>query len=186
MPTFHLHAEIWPFVNLHSFVQAVPIIIHSFVQWHYCGLKLFLWHQLLSQTVAVTYTHMHISGTPQNLRMEGYDIGVHSLLFSVPSLVIGLCDNWYLLKIEVFVRVKHILVYGIMIYHLRIVLILCPFSKIIVICSFLGSITCLFALFCYQIWILSYGVELVSNKLVVDYPPPTFVAILYQWTYLVE
>lgn len=116
--------------------------------------------------------------------MEGYDIGVHSLLFSVPSLVIGLCDNWYLLKIEVFVRVKHILVYGIMIYHLRIVLILCPFSKIIVICSFLGSITCLFALFCYQIWILSYGVELVSKKLVVDYPP-TFVAILYQWTYLV-
>lgn len=99
----------------------------------------------------ITYTHMHISGTPpppRNLRMEGYDIGVqfsldHSLLFSVPSLVIGLCVNWYLLKIEVSVRVKHILVYGIMICHLRIVLILCPFSKIIVMCSFLGSITCL-------------------------------------------
>lgn len=29
----------------------------------------------------------------------------------------------------------------------------------------------LFALFCYQIWVLSYGVELVANKIVVDYPP---------------
>lgn len=43
----------------------------------------------------------------------------------------------------------------------------------------------LFALFCYQIWVLSYGVELVANKIVVDYPL-TFVAILYQWTYRVE
>lgn len=71
------------------------------------------------------YTHAHIRD-PQNLRMEGYDIGVqfsldHSLLFSVPSLVIGLCVNWYLLKIEVSVRVKHILVYGLMVCHLRIV-----------------------------------------------------------------
>lgn len=105
-----------------------------------CAMAL-LWLEIISLESATVpdcnshlYTHAH-SRDPQNLRMEGYGIGVQfsleqPLLFSVPSLVIGLCVNWYLLKIEVFVRVKHVLVYGIMICHLRIVLILSPFSKI--------------------------------------------------------